>query len=110
MVKVFWQIFIFLQLKKYFCCLAERDLAAFFKYGPILASFRVYSSLSFLQLRLRQTFDDHQTFPHHVNVFLPGLTQQQEGVLGRFALLPLDYLQDWRLVLSSSTSQGTVFK
>ena len=37
--------------------------------------------LSFLQRQLQQMVDDHWAFPYHVDeAYLPGLTQQREGV------------------------------
>ena len=42
-------------------------LIDFFLYGPIPASFRVYSLLSFLQHWLQLKVDDHWAFPHHVD-------------------------------------------
>ena len=58
----------------------------FFKYGPIPASFRVYSLLSLFTTSIttdvRRSLDTSAPFWQGMSS-LPGLTQQREGVLGR---------------------------
>ena len=58
-------------------------------------------------------YNKHSTISKHFCTMLTrllGLTQQQEGVLGGFALLPLDYLQDLEWITMVPTSVDTMSK
>ena len=61
-------------------------LGFFFKYGPSSASFLIYSFQGFFASMITTAqFDNQRTFPHQLRLAsLPGLSQQREGVLGRY--------------------------